>query len=44
MKAKIFAWVGFILSCVSVTVGTVGIVFSTLGLVKTKKMKQAKSF
>lgn len=44
MKHKIFALVGFILGCVSVTAGIIAIVFSTISFVKGKNVKQAKSF
>ncbi|MEG0803516.1 MAG: hypothetical protein RSF90_01030 [Pygmaiobacter sp.] len=44
MKGKIFALVGFILGCVSVTGGIVAIVFSTLGFTRVKRIKQPKSF
>lgn len=44
MKYKIFALVGFIMGCVSVTAGVIAIVFSTIGFVQGKNAKHAKSF
>lgn len=44
MKHKIFALVGFILGCVSITTGITAVVFSTVGFVQGKRKRQAKSF
>ena len=44
MKNKIFSLVGFILGCIAVVTGIVGIVFSILCFVGSKKIKPVKPF
>lgn len=44
MKYKIFSLTGFILGCVSITVGIVAVVFSAISFFRTGKHSAHKSF
>jgi len=40
MKNRIFAMVGLILGCVSITIGVISVVFSAIGLAKSKQVQK----
>ena len=44
MKGKIFSIVGLVMGCISVSISVTALVFSAIGMVKSKKIKAPRSF
>ena len=44
MKAKIFSIVGLIMGCIAVSISVTRLVFSSIGLAKSRKVKTPRSF
>ena len=44
MKGKIFSLVGLVMGCISVSISVTALVFSAIGMVKSKKIKAPRSF
>ena len=44
MKSKIFRIVGLVMGCISVSISVTGLVFSAIGLAKTKGIRAPRKF
>ena len=44
MKSKIFSIVGLVMGCISVSISVTGLVFSAIGLAKTKGIRAPRKF
>lgn len=44
MKGKLFSIVGLVMGCVSISLSVTALVFSAVGLAKSKKVKRPDSF
>ena len=44
MKSKIFSIVGLVLGCISISISVTSLVFSAIGVAKTKGIKKPRVF
>ena len=44
MHGKIFGIVGLVLGCISVSISVTALVFSAIGMIKSRKIKEPRSF